>query len=121
MSNGQKAGLAHFNGGKTYAFIAVVKQENELRLEFEINEQSVGGEVFSYGQDCIYLRTSMGVEDKATFQYSWDGMTFYNLGGIYPMTSANFRGDMIGVFTYNDLEESGFVDVDWFHYLVTNK
>ncbi len=121
MSNGQKAGLAHFNGGKTYAFIAVVKQENELRLEFEINEQSVEGEVFPYGQDCIYLRTSMGVEDKATFQYSWDGVTFYNLGGIYPMTSANFRGDMIGVFTYNDLAESGFIDVDWFHYRVTNK
>ena len=121
MASGQKAGLAHFNGGKTYASIGVVKRGNDLCLEFGMNGHIVEGEAFPSGQDSIYLRTSMGVDAKADFQYSWDGMTFYHLGSKYPMTSANFRGDMIGIFTYNDLGESGFIDVDWFHYQVSNK
>ena len=31
MSNGQKAGLAHFNGGKSYAFIALSSTPIEVR------------------------------------------------------------------------------------------
>ena len=121
MTDGQRAGLVHFNGGKTYAFIAIVKRGNTYHLEVEINGQVMKGKMLPSNRKNIYLRTCMGLTDKAGFQYSWDGTIFHDLGGIYPMTSANFRGNMIGLFTYNDSSTTGFVDVDWFHYQVTNK
>lgn len=40
---------------------------------------------------------------------------------VYPMKAANFRGDMVGMFTYNDWEQGGFVDIDWFHYHINNR
>lgn len=121
MADGQKAGLAHFNGGKNYAFIAVAKQHNECRLEFEMDGQCVSAEVLPFNQSVLFLRTSMGIADNAGFEYSLDGMTYHRLGSAYPMKAANFRGDMIGMFTYNDLGAGGFVDVDWFHYQVSNQ
>ena len=121
MDNGQKAGLVHFNGGKNYAFIAVTKQNNVCRMEFEMDGQAAVGTELPSDQNVIFLRTSMGITDEAGFQYSFDGITYHKLGGAYPMKAANFRGDMIGVFTYDDGDQSGFVDVDWFHYQVSNR
>ena len=121
MNNGQKAGLAHFNGGKNYAFMAVAKQNNAFRIEFEMDGRSTIGIALPSGQSDLFLRTSMGMADKAGFEYSFDGITYHKLGGSYSMKAANFRGDMIGVFTYNDGGQGGFVDVDWFHYQVSNR
>ena len=121
MNNGQKAGLVHFNGGKNYAFIAVTKQNNVCRMEFEMDGQAAIGTELPSGQNVIFLRTSIGITDEAGFQYSFDGITYHKLGSVYPMKAANFRGDMIGVFTYDDGGQSGFVDVDWFHYQVSNR
>lgn len=121
MNNGQKAGLVHFNGGKNYAFIAVAKQNNVCRMEFEMDGQAAIGTELPSDQNVIFLRTSIGITDEAGFQYSFDGITYHKLGSVYPMKAANFRGDMIGVFTYDDGGQSGFVDVDWFHYQVSNR
>ena len=121
MNNGQKAGLVHFNGGKNYAFIAVTKQNNVCRMEFEMDGQAAIGTELPSDQNVIFLRTSIGIIDEAGFQYSFDGITYHKLGSVYPMKAANFRGDMIGVFTYDDGGQSGFVDVDWFHYQVSNR
>lgn len=121
MAEGQKAGLAHFNGGKNYAFLALVKQENEFRLEFEMDGETVKGRTLPLDVSSVYLRTYMDMDNKAYFQYSVDGVTFRNCGNVYLMKSGNFRGDMIGLFTYNDLESKGFIDVDWFHYYVKHK
>lgn len=121
MNNGQKAGLVHFNGGKNYAFIAVTKQNNVCRMEFEMDGQAAIGTELPSDQNVIFLRTSIEITDEAGFQYSFDGITYHKLGSVYPMKAANFRGDMIGVFTYDDGGQSGFVDVDWFHYQVSNR
>ncbi|MGN0048148.1 MAG: glycosyl hydrolase family 43, partial [Bacteroides sp.] len=118
MRNGQRAGLAHFNGGKNYAFIAVTKQDGTFRMEFETDGRRTVGTALPAGQSGLFLRTSMGVADRSDFEYSLDGITYHRLGGSYLMKAANFRGDMIGVFTYNDSGQNGFVDVDWFHYQV---
>ena len=37
------------------------------------------------------------------------------------MKTANFRGDMIGICTYNNKEAKGYIDVDDFSYYVGNK
>lgn len=95
MNNGQKAGLVHFNGGKNYAFIAVTKQNNVCRMEFEMDGQAAIGTELPSGQNVIFLRTSIGITDEAGFQYSFDGITYHKLGSVYPMKAANFRGDRL--------------------------
>ena len=120
MADGQKAGLAHFNGGKTYAFIGVVQEGGRCMLSVEMNGLETGNRPLEQGVQVVYLRTVWGLEDKVAFQYSTDGTVFHELGGAYPVTPGNFRGDMVGIFTYNDAEAAGYVDVDWFHYDVTN-
>ena len=121
MANGQIAGLAHFNGGKNYAFISIYRQGGTFVLRFEKDGTVKEEKVFSQERKEVYFRTCMGMKDVACFQYSWDGVKYYAFGEAYPMTAANFRGDMIGLFTYNEEKEEGFVDIDWFHYKIKNK
>jgi beta-xylosidase len=121
MANGQRAGLAHFNGGKSYAFIAVDKDENGYSITVESNgnvlkKNSLGTKVLR-----IYLRTTVDENDSAKFLYSLDGKRFADMGYIYHLVPGNFRGDMIGLFTYNDTGKHGYVDFDWFDYQVSNK
>ena len=120
MKDGQKAGLAHFNGGVNYAYIGVMMTGRALHVIYEHDGECVMGPKIRKGQKVIYLRTDMDITDDAVFSYSLDGREFTDFGEEYHMTAANFRGDMIGVFTYNDVGHGGYVDVDWFDYKVEN-
>lgn len=121
MADGQNTGLAHFNGGKFYASIGLVMHgKNNKRLKYESNGKTVDGNRLESGQKTIYLRTCVGFDNMASFQYSLDGFNFTTLGNHYKLTPANFRGDMIGIYTYNDNADAGFIDIDWFKYDVSN-
>jgi hypothetical protein len=58
------------------------------------------------------------IDDQAssTFAYSLDGKTFTPIGGSFKFGWANYRGTRVGIYSYNDEAERGFVDVDFFHY-----
>jgi hypothetical protein len=46
-----------------------------------------------------------------------DGSHFTPLGDKFQITNfGNFLGAKIGIFTANDKEEKGFVDIYWFRY-----
>ena len=129
MAMGQLAGLAHFNGGKSYAFIGISCTEGAYKMVCEHNGLRTEGPMLPARQSVVELRTVMSTSDMATFQYSLDGVTFFTLGEPYPLQPGNFRGDMIGLFTYEDhipaghTEQvtTGYVDVDWFRYEVCNR
>ena len=50
------------------------------------------------------------------FYYSLDGVTFIPIGDKYMLTWGSYRGDRIGIFTFNNAAEEGYIDIDWFHY-----
>jgi hypothetical protein len=56
------------------------------------------------------------VNNVANFSYSLDGRTYLPLGESFKLVQGGYRGDCIGIFNYNDKGESGWIDVDWFHY-----
>lgn len=121
MTEGQKAGLAVFNGGVSYAFIAVEDNDGEKCIYVETDEK-IDKEVIAVPcLDTIYLRCSMNKDDNASFLYSFDGDVFFDLGNLYHVSSGNFRGGMIGIFTYNDSGKKGYIDIDWFRYEVSNR
>jgi beta-xylosidase len=112
MGDGQKAGLCHF--ARTWSTLAVVQSAGARKLI--LTENGSASELPPIPGDSIWLRSSWGLEGISQYSYSSDGTTFTPVGTVYPLTWGNYRGDRIGIFTYNNAADRGYVDVDWFHY-----
>jgi beta-xylosidase len=114
MADGQQAGIAHF--AKTWCTFGVTQAVGVRTLTYTVNGQAMTGPVVT--PNALWLRSEWGFDGHSQFSYSLDGKTFTSFGPAYPLTWGNYRGDRIGIFTFNDHGESGFVDVDWFRYKV---
>ncbi len=116
MIDGQEAGLARFNGGRDHARIGVARSAGALALRHTQNQTITYGPALPAGAKRLWLRTTALENDTATFDYSFDGEHFTALGGVYKITAAGYRGDMVGLYTFNREAEGGHVDVDSFDY-----
>ena len=129
-TTGQKAGMAHFNGGKHYALCGVIDNGHSKHILYESNGKCKVGPQLPYNLQTLYIRSVSGFEKRDRFrayntegqhfQYSTDGKNFHLFGEEYQMGTANFRGNMVGVFTYNNQNNEGYIDVDEFYYFVEN-
>jgi hypothetical protein len=68
------------------------------------------------GQTSVYFRSVANYAGTQKFSYSFDGSTYTALGSSYTLASNDYRGSMIALFTYNNLETAGAMDVDSFEY-----
>jgi len=132
MEEGQHAGIAHFNGGVKYGLAGVVKKDGKLLCLTDLgesssyyskpitykNEPTLGTELPE--SSVLYLRTEWDMYDMASFSWSIDGETFHPYDVRYHMVPGSFRGDMTGVFTFNN-QQGGYIDIDEFNYQVINK
>lgn len=131
MVDGQNAGMAHFNGGVNYALCGVIKDSMGIRMVYEKNKRKIYGPLLSLNTRTLYVRSVSGFEERNSnqqytteaqhFLYSMDGKKFVPFGEEYRMGTANFRGNMIGIYTYNNTMEKGYIDIDWFDYQVRNQ
>jgi hypothetical protein len=112
LADGQFAGICHFAG--TYSAFGVSQKEGVRRLVYNNNGQNKEGVVIT--SSSIYLKSSWGITGNSQYAFSPDGKVFSTFGEIYKLTWGNYRGDRIGIFSYNSIEENGYIDVDWFHY-----
>lgn len=121
MAEGQQAGLAHFNGGKDYAGVEIRRNHGRLYLVFA---RRYAGEplyetilaLLPRGTRRLYLRTEMDFEGRASWSWSLDGRKFDPCGEEYRLKWGSYRGDRIGIYTFNNREEEGFVDIGGFTY-----
>jgi beta-xylosidase len=114
LVDGQEAGLAHF--AKTNCRLAVV-QTGEVRklLRIDQADTTVGPPVVS---QIIWLRSTWNVEGLARFSYSLDGSAFTEIGGPCRLSWGAYRGDRIGLYTWNSTAERGHVDFSDFRYRI---
>jgi beta-xylosidase len=112
MTDGQEAGLCHF--AKTSAMLGISQSGPVRTLKIRLNGQTTSGPILSSPD--IWLQSSWGYDGIAHFAFSLDGKTFTPVGGAYPLTWGNYRGDRVGIYSFNNKTDSGFIDVDWFHY-----
>ena len=112
MADGQVAGLCHFSRDNS---TLGVRQTGAARaLEFTHAKKTTSGPALT--AEKIWLRSVWGLDGRSQYSYSEDGANFTPFGEPYQLSWGSYRGDRIGIFTYNINGEAGFVDVEWFHY-----
>ncbi|WP_295677362.1 hypothetical protein, partial [uncultured Mucilaginibacter sp.] len=75
------------------------------------------GQIFPGNE--IWLKSTWGLDGKARFFFSSDGCNYRSFGSVYPMAWESYRGDRTAIYNYNDLADTGHIDVDFFHYYYT--
>ncbi|MCW3790228.1 glycoside hydrolase 43 family protein [Paenibacillus sp. LS1] len=116
MSDGLRGGLVHFNGGVDYAMIGVVQQDGKRRMYTEVNGKSEYGPELDANQTEIWLATRVNAECVSVFYYSTNGTEWCRFGNQYPLRWGGYRGNNIGLYCYNQTENQGYVDIDYYYY-----
>lgn len=112
MADGQVAGLCHYSAG--YGTIGARCQGGVITLESAHNQTLTRGPVLASRN--LWLQSTWGLDGKSRFAYSTNGTTFTPFGEGYQLGWGDYRGDRIGIFTYNNDAEAGHVDCDYFTY-----
>ncbi len=112
MADGQKAGLCHISSQSSA--LGIIQKNGKRYLEYRNNDNpTLGKEIL---QSYIWLQSKWGLDGKSQFYYSLNGDTFQAFGEPYQMIWGNYRGDRIGIYTFNDQKEEGWIDIDYLHY-----
>ncbi len=115
MTDGQTGGICHFSASWS---IFGIRQEGKIRvLYFQTNNMPARTLLTlpSRRRHTIFLRSEWGLDGLSRYSYSFDGVHFHHVSDAdYTLQWGNYRGDRLGLFTYNDKKESG-----WMHFTVT--
>ncbi|MCF7976276.1 MAG: glycoside hydrolase 43 family protein [Phycisphaerae bacterium] len=114
MADGQKAGLCHY--AKTHAALGVAQQGVTRTLEYRLDGRVTAGPRLT--ANTLWIRSTWGLDGKSQFAYSLEGRVYTDLGGPYALSWGHYRGDRLGLYSYNNQAEAGFLDVDYFSYTV---
>jgi len=112
LADGQVAGLCHYT--RFYATLAVRRENGQLTLESARNQTTLRGPAVAAKP--LWLRSEWGLEGLCRFSYSTDGKTFTPFGEPYRFGWNEYRGERIGLFSYNNLGEAGHADFGSFTY-----
>ena len=113
MQPNQLAGFVRYGG--VFNLLGVEVDENGKKHLFYMNpmsEKTMGPEL---NENDLYVRTSNKV-DQATYEYSIDGENFIPFGPTFTIAFGKWTGDRLGFFSWNEKEDAGYIDVDWFTY-----
>ena len=115
MTAGQQAGLCHF--AKTYSALGV-KQDGEIRtLIYLANGVMTSGPAIT--GEKLWLKSVWGLNGMSQYSFSLDGKSFADFGPSYQLTWGNYRGDRLGLFSFNLNSDEGYVDVHGFRLTYT--
>jgi beta-xylosidase len=115
MADGQKAGLSHF-GFPDYSAIGITCRHKIHSIELNVKGKFTIGETVQ--ESVIWLKSTWGTDGISQYSYSLDGKKFVLFGPPYQMKWGSYRGDRIGIYCYNNLSDSGYVDVDFLNYTI---
>ena len=113
MKPHQMAGFVRFGG--TYNLLGIEVDKSGKKNLFYMNpmaEKTSGPEITS---NTLYVRTSNKI-NQATYEYSLDGKNFVSFGPTFTISFGKWTGDRLGFFSWNTVEDAGYIDVDWFTY-----
>ncbi len=112
MADGQRAGLCHF--GKHYGWIGVTQTGGVRRITYSANGRETCGVVVDAAE--VWLRSLISADGTCTWALSFDGRSFTPFGERYTLEWAFYRGDRIGLFSFNNDADTGQADFAGFRY-----
>ena len=112
MADGQVAGLSLFH--RDYGTIAVRRENGVLTLESARNQTIESGPKLD--AQPLWLRSEWGMDGLSRFSFSTDGEHFTPFGEPFRFGWQDYRGERIGLFSYNNAGEAGHADFDSFSY-----
>jgi len=114
MADGQEAGLAHFNGGTNCASLGVVQQNGKRAFIYTEDGKATKGAPLPPDAKGLWIRCTFAFDAVNHYSVSFDEKKFVSIGGDYKLKWGNWRGDMVGIYTFNPARDAGFIDVDSF-------
>lgn len=113
MATGQRAGFVRYGG--VYHLLGVRADDSGKRILFfmdKVGKETSGPEIKS---NQLVIRTS-NKGNQAFFEYSTNGKNFKRFGPEFTIAFGKWTGDRLGFFCWNEKQEKGSIDVDWFTY-----
>jgi len=66
----------------------------------------------------LWIKSTWGLDGRSQFAYSLDGRRYTEFGVPYQLSWGHYRGNRIGLFSYNNKTADGYADIDSFYYTV---
>ena len=120
MAEGQHAGLTHFTAQHTgpraasTASVGVVMEHGKRFVE--VSRDGVFTRLQAWPHSAIWLKSAWGLDGKSAWSISADGKSYQPVGEAFQFTWGAYRGDRVGLFTFNPLKDSGHIDIDSVQY-----
>lgn len=112
MTDGQVTGICHYSS--SYSWIGVRRRAGSLILQFAHDAVIKDGPLLT--TKAIWLRSEWGLDGISRYSYKIQDAAFTTFGAAYQLGWGDYRGDRIGIFSYNNDTETGYVDIDSFTY-----
>jgi len=118
MAEGQRSGICHFSSPWSEFG---VEMKNGKRILYHRTNSSDQDILLSDIPEVVYLSTHWGLDVRCHYTYSTDGKSWHDFGVRYQLQWGNYRGDRLGLFTYNNNGEAGQATFSDFSYISTDK
>ncbi len=113
MQPGQQAGFVRFGG--VFNLLGVQVDDQGTRQLFYMSNDDATVQCPEITGSTLYIKTS-NQGNQATYSYSTDRKSFQRFGPAFTIAFGKWTGDRLGFFCWNEKQEKGYIDVDWFTY-----
>lgn len=122
MVEGQRSGICHFSGAWSEFGVRMVGTEHQLYYRDHRGEDQVLQTDLDQLKDKkVYLRSVWDLSGTSHYSWSLDGKEWMETGIAYQLEWGNYRGDRLGLYTYDNHGEGGEATFTDFHYVSTDK
>jgi len=114
FTDGQKAGLCSM-GGKNTNLLGALRKNGQMYVFTEKNGKITSEKLIKSKK--VYLKIKLDIKgDKNQFLFSLANIQFNQLGESFIASAGFWKGTRIGLFSYNENNESGSAAFNWFTY-----
>lgn len=112
MAEGQNAGLLHAAGRFHYG-ICVSVENGRRYIKIVSNDSRETITEFDASVKTVWFKSTWDFDFVNSFYYSFDGTNYMPAKDNIQLRGNDYRGDYIGFYNYNNISESGYVDIDY--------
>jgi hypothetical protein len=103
-----------------YATLGVLQHDGPRKFVYTENGNAANEPAFQVAANDLWTRSTIALDSVKYYSVSFDRHSFTSVGGHYALLADNYRGDMVGIYTYNPAGVAGSLDVDLLQYANTH-